>query len=115
MCPGLIFGPGDIAPTPSGNLILTIVKGKAPAYTKGGFSYVDVRDAAEVHARVAERGHKGEVYIATGHNLDNDAFMAAIARSADRALPKAMKIPAPVALAARAKRAARPECRLGPV
>ncbi len=72
VCPGVIFGPGDVAPTPSGKLIINLVKGqKAPIYVEGGISYVDVRDAARVHVLAAQKGKAGEVYIASAHNLNN--------------------------------------------
>ncbi|MCW5792676.1 MAG: NAD-dependent epimerase/dehydratase family protein [Polyangiaceae bacterium] len=79
VCPGAVFGPGDIAPTPSGKIIINTLKQRGPAvYTAGGTSYVDVRDAAEVHVLAATRGRAGERYIATAHNLDNGELMRAI-------------------------------------
>lgn len=84
VCPGLIFGPGDVGPTPSGKLILEAIKGGPPVYMDGGASYVDVRDCAEVHVRVAESGKRGETYIATGHNLTNEDFMRTIDRCLDK-------------------------------
>jgi len=78
VCPGLIFGPGDVAPTPSGKLILESMKGGPPIYMEGGASYVDVRDCADVHIRAAEQGKKGETYIATGHNMSNEVFMKTV-------------------------------------
>lgn len=99
VCPAVVFGPGDIGPTPSGKLILNVCKGNAPAYTHGGFCYVDVRDAAHVHVLAAEKGKPGNVYVASGHNLDNEEFMDAIQRAYDQPLGKARKIPAPVAQA----------------
>jgi dihydroflavonol-4-reductase len=81
VCPGVIFGPGDVAPTPSGKLIINLVKNKsAPIYVEGGISYVDVRDAARVHLLAAEKGKAGEVYIASAHNLDNRQLARSIAR-----------------------------------
>lgn len=84
VCPGIVFGPGDIAPTPSGKLIIDSVAGGPPLYMDGGAAYVDVRDAAEVHVLAAERGAAKERYVAVGHNLSNLEFMQAIGRAADR-------------------------------
>ncbi|MCA9614890.1 MAG: NAD-dependent epimerase/dehydratase family protein [Sandaracinus sp.] len=99
VCPGMIFGPGDIAPTPSGKLILEMLKSNTPPiYVDGGASFVDVRDAAEVHALVAEKGRAGERYLATAHNLNNYEFLM----SACRALGvsrKYYKLPLPAARA----------------
>lgn len=84
VCPGVVFGPGDIAPTPSGKMILTAMKGGPAVHFEGGASYVDVRDAAAVHVLVADRGRAGDTVIATAHNLDNLTFFRAV----DRALGK---------------------------
>ncbi|MBX3250922.1 MAG: NAD-dependent epimerase/dehydratase family protein [Myxococcales bacterium] len=82
VCPGMIFGPGDIAPTPSGKLILeTMKKGTPPIYVDGGASFVDVRDAAEVHVLAVEKGRAGERYLATAHNLSNHEFLLAACRA----------------------------------
>lgn len=80
VCPGVLFGPGDVAPTPSGKLICNVVLGKGGnVYTDGGCSYVDVRDVAHVHVLAAERGKAGETYVASAHNLDNKQLLEAIA------------------------------------
>lgn len=93
VCPGVVFGPGDIGPTPSGKLILNVVGGKAGSgYTEGGSSYVDVRDAAKVHLLAARKGRAGEKYIATAHNLDNRRFIRAIGRVCGK-VPRLHKLP----------------------
>jgi dihydroflavonol-4-reductase len=84
VCPGVVIGPGDIAPTPSGKIIINSLKGAPPLYTDGGASYVDVRDAAEVHVLAAEKGRAGERYIATAHNLTNLELLESIMRAADK-------------------------------
>lgn len=94
--PAVVFGPGDVGPTPSGKIILAVCAGKAPAYSTGGLSYVDVRDAARVHVLAAEKGSRGRMYIASGHRLENREFLATIARIHDRPIPKPIRIPAAV-------------------
>jgi dihydroflavonol-4-reductase len=84
VCPGVVLGPGDISPTPSGQLIINTLKGGPPFYMDGGASYVDVRDAANVHVMAAENGQTGERYIATKHNLTPLEFMQAVDRAAGR-------------------------------
>lgn len=81
VCPGIVLGPGDIGPTPSGKLILKALSGAPPVYCDGAGTYVDVRDAALVHVLSAERGRAGERYVATAHDLDNQAFLDAIGRA----------------------------------
>lgn len=99
VCPGVIFGPGDVAPTPSGKLIINMVKGKsAPVYVEGGIGYVDVRDAARVHVLAAEKGKRGETYIASAHNLDNKQLAEAMARVLG-IHPKLRKLPTAAAKA----------------
>ena len=102
VCPGMVFGPGDIAPTPSGKLICEVMRtrpftdaprilmqfvrgeeldGMPPMYVDGGSSFVDVRDVAEVHMLAAERGQPNRRYLATAHNLSQKDFLAAIGRA----------------------------------
>ncbi|MEZ4288248.1 MAG: hypothetical protein R3A47_08925 [Polyangiales bacterium] len=102
VCPGMVFGPGDIAPTPSGELIIECLNGKSilhtpkllldaargeaitglpPMYVDGGASFVDVRDCAEVHVLVAEKGEPGRRYLATAHNLNQLEFLQAVNRA----------------------------------
>jgi dihydroflavonol-4-reductase len=100
VCPAIVLGPGDITPTPSGRLIINICRGRAPAYTPGGFCYVDVRDAAKLHVLAAEKGKSGQVYVASGHNLDNEAFNKAVIAASGRNLPRPHWVPGFVAQAA---------------
>jgi dihydroflavonol-4-reductase len=60
--PGLPFGPGDRAPTPTGELILMVLRGKAKNWWKGGICPVDVRDVARGHVLAMEKGRVGEAY-----------------------------------------------------
>ncbi len=93
VCPGAVLGPGDIAPTPTGSILINALTMKGPAiYTAGGTSYVDVRDAARVHLLAAEKGKAGERYIATAHNLNNGELMREILHAAGRS-KKAQKLP----------------------
>ena len=117
VCPGMIFGPGDIGPTPSGQVICEVLRtrpfreapktllqfargeevdGMPPLYVDGGTSFVDVRDVAEVHLLAAERGRPNRRYIATAHNLSQKEFLAAITR-ATGIERRFMKIPTPMA------------------
>jgi dihydroflavonol-4-reductase len=100
VCPAVVLGPGDLTPTPSGRLVVSICSGRAPAYTPGGFCYVDVRDAAKVHVLAAERGKAGQVYVASGHNLDNEAFSKAVIAASGRDLPRPHRVPGFLAQAA---------------
>jgi dihydroflavonol-4-reductase len=100
VCPAIALGPGDLGPTPSGKLIVNICNGRTPAYMPGGFCYVDVRDAARVHVLAAERGKPGQIYVASAHNLDNEAFISAVIEAFGRHVPRPHKVPAVLAQAA---------------
>lgn len=94
VCPGIVFGPGDRGPTPSGQLIVNQLRQGLPIYVDGGSAYVDVRDAAEVHVRAAEHGTSGERYLAVGHNLTNCELQKSIAHAAGQST-RLRKIPTP--------------------
>lgn len=94
VCPGVVLGPGDIGPTPSGQLIINSLQGGPPVVFEGGMSYVDVRDAANVHVLAAEKGKPGETYIASAHNLSNADFSRAIRRAAGLPERRPVKVPA---------------------
>jgi dihydroflavonol-4-reductase len=98
VCPAVVLGPGDRGPTPSGRLVLALAAGKAPGYTKGGASYVDVRDAAAGHLAAATRGRAGEIYVLSGHDLSNAALVRAVAEAAGRR-PLLLPVPQRLALA----------------
>lgn len=72
--PAFPFGPGDVAPTPTGNIIITMIKGGTRFKFPGGFNLVDVRDVAAGHILAAEKGRKGECYILGNENLSAEAF-----------------------------------------
>lgn len=80
VCPAMVLGPGDLRPTPSGETIINALNEFVPGYFDGGVSYVDVRDAADVHIRAAEQGAPGRRYIAAGHNVAVHDFLALIER-----------------------------------
>ena len=100
VCPGVVLGPGDLRPTPSGKLILNIAGGLAPpAYFDGGSAYVDVRDAAAVHLLAARRGAPGRRYIAAAHNLSALDLIRAVQAACGARRRRLLKLPAPVARA----------------
>ena len=67
--PAFPFGPGDIAPTPTGKIILKLLRGEVPAVGPGGFCAVDVDDVAAAHVAAETRGRVGERYILGNHNV----------------------------------------------
>ena len=67
--PGWMWGPADIGPTSSGQLVNDVVLGKLPGLPPGSFSIVDARDVAEAQISAAERGLRGERYLAAGRHM----------------------------------------------
>jgi dihydroflavonol-4-reductase len=67
--PSTPIGPGDIKPTPTGQMIVDFLRGKMWAYLDTGLNLVDVEDVAVGHLLAAERGIPGERYILGGQNL----------------------------------------------
>ena len=82
--PGLPFGPGDRAPTPTGTMILGTLKGQMNNYWDGGVCPVDVRDVAAGHVLAMDKGRIGESYILANKeaNMTNKEFLSLIGRVA---------------------------------
>lgn len=73
--PGFPFGARDIAPTPTGQILLDIVNGKTPGYFDAGFNIVDVEDVARGHVLAEEKGKVGESYCLTNQNVKMKEFL----------------------------------------
>ncbi|NEP43731.1 MAG: SDR family oxidoreductase [Okeania sp. SIO2H7] len=67
--PGWMFGPGDISPTSSGQLLLDLLGKKMPGIIPGGVNMVDVRDVVQTTINAVEKGKSGDRYLAAGHHL----------------------------------------------
>lgn len=93
--PGFPFGAGDLAPTPTGRIILSVLRGEAVGYSHGGFSAIDVDDVAAGHLLAEERGRVGERYILTNHNISWRDFFSLVAEVAGQRPPR-LYIPRPI-------------------
>jgi dihydroflavonol-4-reductase len=67
--PGFMFGPGDIGPTGSGQMILDYMSNKLPGVIDATFSVVDARDVAQAMLAAVDLGRNGELYIAAGRSM----------------------------------------------
>ena len=67
--PSTPIGPGDIKPTPTGQMIVDFLRGRMWGYLATGLNLVDVDDVAAGHLLAAERGRVGERYILGCKNL----------------------------------------------
>ena len=64
--PSTPIGQGDIKPTPTGKIILDVLKKEMPAYVDTGLNFVHVEDVAEGHFLAHKYGKIGEKYILGG-------------------------------------------------
>lgn len=87
------FGPGDIAPTPTGQIIVDILKGLNRMYFTGGINIVDVRDVARGHVLAAKKGKGGNLYILGSRNIPMGEFMRLICTEAGFAGRTLVKLP----------------------
>src|ERR1039457_4946384 len=61
--PSAPVGPGDVKPTPTGQIIVDFLNRRLPAYLDTGLNWVHVRDVAVGHVLAAEKGQFGHRYI----------------------------------------------------
>ena len=73
--PAFPFGRGDIRPTPTGRIVLDILRRQLPAFSDGGLNAVDVEDVARGHLLAEKRGQVGRRYLLSGHNLSYETFV----------------------------------------
>jgi dihydroflavonol-4-reductase len=94
-------GPADRRPTPTGRIVVDLLRGRMPATLRGGMNLVAVEDVAAVHVLALEHGRNRERYIAGGVNLSLAECWRLIASAAGR---RARTFPLPYAIAAAAAR-----------
>ncbi len=100
------IGPGDHRPTPTGRIIVDLLRGRIPATLGGGMNVVPVEDVAAAHVLALERGRVGERYIAGGVNLTLAELWRLISRAAGRPA-RTLRLPYTVAATAARVDAAR--------
>ena len=86
--PSTPIGPGDIKPTPTGQMVVDAASGRTPAYVDTGLNVVHVDDVAAGHLRALERGRIGERYILGGENMTLREILVEISRLAGRSPPR---------------------------
>jgi dihydroflavonol-4-reductase len=90
--PSTPVGPGDIKPTPTGQLVLDAAAGRMPAYVDTGLNIVHVDDVAAGHLLAYERGASGERYILGGEDMTLETILTLIARIVGRK-PPSLRLP----------------------
>jgi dihydroflavonol-4-reductase len=86
--PSTPVGPGDVKPTPTGQLVLDAAAGRMPAYVDTGLNIVHVDDVAAGHLLAYERGRPGERYILGGQDMSLREILEVIARLEGRSPPR---------------------------
>ncbi len=86
--PSTPVGPGDIKPTPTGQLVLDAACGRMPAYVDTGLNIAHVDDVAAGHLLAFERGAAGERYILGGENMTLREILGQIAELTGREPPR---------------------------
>ncbi|WP_372438177.1 SDR family oxidoreductase [Pseudomonas chlororaphis subsp. aureofaciens] len=80
--PGWMWGPGDLGPTSSGQLVNDVLRGKLPGLIPGSFSVVDARDVALAQIAAARHGRSGERYLAAGRHMTMAELVPVLGRIA---------------------------------
>lgn len=96
--PGWMFGPGDAAPTSSGQLVLDYINRKLPGVISGGGTPVDVRDVAQAMINAVSRGVSGERYIVGGDTFVGFDELFALLEQASGVPRPRLRIPHALAL-----------------
>ena len=74
--PSTPIGPGDVKPTPTGQMVLDAAAGRMPAYVDTGLNIVHVDDVAAGHLLALQRGRTGERYILGGEDMTLSEILA---------------------------------------
>lgn len=78
--PAWMFGPGDSAPTGSGQMVLNFLSKKLPGSFRSGIDVVDARDVALAMMKAAESSTGSERYIMSGHFTNLEELFAILQR-----------------------------------
>lgn len=104
-------GTRDWKPTPTGDALLTFLRGRVVASVDGGLNVVAVRDVARAHVAALERGEPRRRYLVAGENLTFDELWQRLGAVSGRRAPR-RRMPHALALAAAIADEAR--CRVAP-
>ena len=95
--PSTPVGPGDVKPTPTGQLVFDAAAGKMPAYVDTGLNIVHVDDVAAGHLLAYHRGRNGERYILGGQDMTLREILGEISRLVGRK-PPSVRLPSSVVM-----------------
>jgi dihydroflavonol-4-reductase len=95
--PSTPIGPGDVKPTPTGQLVFDAAAGRMPAYVDTGLNIVHVDDVAAGHLLAFHRGRPGERYILGGQDMSLREILIDIAALVGRK-PPVVRLPSAVVM-----------------
>jgi dihydroflavonol-4-reductase len=95
--PTFPLGPGDRAPTPTGQLVVDYLNGRIPAYVDTTLNVVHVDDVALGHLLALEHGAVGRSYILGGENYSLEALLGTLAQVTGLPAPR-QQVPRALAL-----------------
>jgi dihydroflavonol-4-reductase len=95
--PTTVIGANDIKPSPSGQLIIDVIKQKLPGYIDGRMNIVDVEDVARGHILAAKKGRVGERYLLGNMNITVQEYLKLITDIAGVKMPS-FKLPFKLAI-----------------
>jgi ornithine--oxo-acid transaminase len=97
--PTFPLGPGDVAPTPTGKVVLDFLNGKMPAYVDTAMNVCHVDDLAHGHVAALEHGRTGRSYILGGENMSMREILQALADCSGLPVPR-FEVPRQLVVAA---------------
>lgn len=97
--PSAPVGPGDLRPTPTGQMIVDAASGRMPAFVDTGLNIVHVDDVARGHLLAERHGRPGECYVLGGENMSLRQILTAVAQLTGRP-PPTLRLPHAVPLVA---------------
>ena len=95
--PSTPVGPGDVKPTPTGQLVFDAAAGRMPAYVDTGLNIAHVDDVAAGHLLAFHRGRPGERYILGGEDMTLREILGEIAQLVGRK-PPSIRLPSAVVM-----------------
>jgi dihydroflavonol-4-reductase len=84
--PAMVWGPHDPHLGESNRLAVQILRGRLPLIPDGGVPIVDVREVAQLHAQLIERGRGPRRYMAGGAYVPFPELVDNLARATGRAI-----------------------------
>jgi dihydroflavonol-4-reductase len=97
LLPTTPIGPEDRRPTPTGRMVVDVMRGRMFATLGGGLNVVPVEDVARAHLLALEQGQANQRYLIGGTNLSFADLFALLARICGKPAPR-FELPYPLAL-----------------